>query len=648
MCGIIGTFGRIGSPYLLTNEDLNRIKHRGPDGRGIYNDDQVSLGHVRLSIIDLSNDGSQPMNYRNRYWITYNGEIYNYIELRDELQKLGFQFSTKSDTEVLLAAYAHWGEDCLLRINGMFAFAIWDTADKVLFLARDRFGEKPIIFCRSKDSFVFASEFKALVPMLTTEPKINLEAVDMFLHFQFVPEPFTLINGVKKIPAGHFLKLSRSNWDAEPVAYWSIDQESPTTVVKKLANRNEEIKDHLESAVKYCLRSDVKVGIALSGGIDSGAIASIASKTSNIPLHAFTIGYPGRPPYDERNQALELAKQLGIVVHEVELTEEKFVKFFPEFISILDEPIADIAAFAHYAVPKAAHDNGFKVLLTGIGGDEIFWGYGWVARLAILNQEKLKWYYNKPSALIEKNSLLHKVLIRIAKSHKTPSKIQYFASILSDLCSMGPIPADQMYFYEMIPDYLYAKGVAKKIYQKDMLHISKENFFSPFRVGIKSKKETPVAVMKILLNTWLVSNCLNLGDRVSMALGVESRLPFLDAKLAEAVTKFRENIEDHRLLPKAWLREALIGTLPEEVLNRPKRGFQPPVIDWLLGIVNQYYDVLPNGFLNSAGIINLNEVEELYKQRNTKVWAPLFYLYKLIMLELWCSRYIKRDFSQSL
>jgi asparagine synthase (glutamine-hydrolysing) len=270
----------------------------------------------------------------------------------------------------------------------MFAFAIYDNEGKELFLARDRCGEKPLFYSIAGDSFYFASELKALIPILPFTPELDPAIVDMYLHYQYVPEPHTLLKSIHKLPAAHFMTISRGNWTAEPVRYWDIEKISTAeSLPAGSAGIEECIRDSLEDAVKMTLRSDVPVGVALSGGIDSGAIAALAQKNYPEPMHAFCVGYPGTPPYDERDQARKLADSLGMIVHEVELPVDSFVSFFPELVKIMDEPIADIAAFGHFSVPKAAAENGIKVLLAGIGGDEIFWGYPWVADAAVINQK---------------------------------------------------------------------------------------------------------------------------------------------------------------------------------------------------------------------------------------------------------------------
>ena len=642
MCGIVGCVyvkPEMRSP--LSQEVMTRLAHRGPDGSGHYEDRYVQLGHTRLSIIDLSDAGHQPMLSRDsRYVVTYNGEIYNYLELRAELEASGQLFFTNSDTEVLIAAYHVWGAGCVERFRGMFAFVIWDTEKKVVFLARDRCGEKPLFYQRLADRLIFASEIKALLPLLPNRPALNVEVIDMYLHYQYVPEPHTLLQGVHKLAAGHTLTISEQDWLAEPKQYWCVE----TTAHNSSASIDSAqilptILESLEDAVKMTLRSDVPVGIALSGGIDSGAIAALAQKNYSEPMHAFCVGYPGRPPYDERAQARALAESLGMIVHEVELPVDSFVDFFPELVSIMDEPIADPAAFGHYSVPRAASEQGVKVLLSGIGGDEIFWGYPYTTQAVQLNQmisdhRSLEWlgqWLGSESAQL--------FLTKVAHYPRAHPELRRWANILQKIADPRN-PADQLIYYMLHPDFAEPFEMKAEVYGAAMRSLVPESLFSPTKIGPRSKEKIPAAVIHMLFDTWLASNCLSLGDRVSMAVGVETRMPFLDVNLIENVMALRSQYPDHSLGSKTWLRTALKGTLPDEVLSRPKAGFQPPLHAWLSGVVEKYGDSLREGQLVHDGILAAGKIDHLIKKIAKKNWSGLFFTYKLVLLEQWYQRVV--------
>lgn len=637
MCGIIGIFHRQrGQRSALSTQHVRKLAHRGPDGSGVYNSTHIQLGHTRLAIIDLTEGGHQPMAYGDgRYVVTYNGEIYNYVELRTELEAKGERFTSSSDTEVLLAAYKVWGRECVNRFRGMFAFALWDEHAKILFLARDRCGEKPLFCHRDGDCFSFASELKGLLPLLAHRPALDPAVVDMYLHYQYVPEPYTLLRGVHKLPAAHTLVLSPDDWHAEPVRYWSIEDAPdisglPTDTDGILRC----IRDGVEEAVKLTLRSDVPVGVALSGGIDSGAIAALAQKHCSEPMHAFSVGYPGRPSYDEREKARHLAEQLGVIIHEVELPVDHFVDFFPRLVRIMDEPIADPAAFGHYSVPKAAADMGIKVLLTGIGGDELFWGYPWVSRAAVVNDTIAKAPLLAAAAPLLASANVQRLLRRTTNSPHAPAALRHWAGLL---CEMGDryTPKGQLRFYTAAPDFNDARRIKDSVYGPAMQALAADNPFRPTDIGSRSRTQIPAAVIRLLFDTWLVSNSLSLGDRVSMAVGVESRLPFLDSQLIELVMALRRRNPDHRLGQKAWLRAALKGVLPDEVLTRPKAGFQPPVWEWLSGVVARYGNSLRNGSLIKAGILADGKPDYVLQQMTQHGWPGLFFAYKLVLLEMW-------------
>lgn len=634
MCGILGIVHQHSdfSPR-LTKSDVMRLHHRGSDGYGIFDDAHVSLGHARLSILDLSERGTQPMSSPDRrYTVTYNGELYNFIEIRNDLRTAGHTFMSESDTEVLLAAYLMWGEDCLKHFRGMFAFAIWDRVEGKLFMARDRCGEKPFFYWMDGETFIFASELKALLPLLPVRPRLDVSVVDMYLHYQYVPEPFTLLEGVHKLPAAHHMTLTLATWKAQPVSYWDIDQ-----IQEREGDPVSLIRKELDRAVQLTLRSDVPVGVALSGGIDSGAIAALAAHHYPVPMHAFSVGYPGRPPYDEREEARELAKKLGMIFHEVEIPVDSFVDFFPRLVEIMDEPIADPAAFGHFAVPRAAADLGIKVLLTGIGGDEVFWGYEWVRNAASLNQEAMRagWVTQLREGCLD-HCMPAVLRMRLANSRKLPGALRHLFVSFQD--TRGRTPHDQLLFLGNIPDFSDAFCLKRLCYGEAMHVIEDTNAFIPTQGLPEHAEDVPSAVLRLLFKTWLVSNCLNLGDRVSMAVGVESRLPFLDKNLIELVMGLRRTKPDHALPHKAWLRQALKGILPDEILDRPKRGFQPPVHAWLGGVIACYGERLRGGRLVRSGILDAEAVDSLLQVWPGKGWAYLFFAYKLVLLECWCER----------
>ena len=646
MCGILGRIHQQAQTAWtdLPAESLATLAHRGPDGTGVLSNAHIQFGHTRLSIIDLTSAGHQPMTYaQGRFTVSYNGKIYNYLELRDSLEALGETFVSHSDTEVLLAAYKVWGASCVQRFIGPFAFVIWDQDTRQAFLARDRCGEKPLFYCFDQTTLVFASELKGLIPLLSTRPALNPSAVDMYLHYQYVPEPLTLLQGVQKLAAGHTLTLSVDQWQATPVSYWSVEQASqqvaPLAAKMQQADILSAIREGVEDAVKLTLRADVPVGIALSGGIDSGSIAALAQKNYPEPMHAFCVGYPGRPHYDERQQARTLAESLGMIVHEVELPVDGFVDFFPALVQVMDEPIADPAAFGHYSVPRAAADQGIKVLLSGVGGDELFWGYPYVTQAVQLNQLALTHPLLPSIATWLTTPSAQTFLTKVAHYPHAHPSVKRWADILQKLSDPHQ-PKNQLFYYLLHPEFAGAYAFKQRLYGPAMAGLATENAFLPTAIGKRTCEQVPAAVIRLLFETWLTSNCLSLGDRVSMGVGVETRMPFLDAKLIGLVMALRAQSPDHNLGQKAWLRQALQGVLPAEVLARPKAGFQPPVQEWLSGVVTRYADALVGGQLQQAGILAADRIDYVCHDLAQQGYTGLFLAYKLVLLELWYQKVV--------
>ena len=642
MCGILGRVNaQVADWPLLPDDVVATLAHRGPDDRGTYSNKRIQFGHTRLSIIDLSAAGHQPMlSQDDNFVISFNGEIYNYVELRDELVLLGVVFQGNSDTEVLLASYQQWGRECVQRLRGPFAFAIWDENAQIAFLARDRCGEKPLFYRLTDKHLSFASELKGLLPLVDEIPSLNPSAVDMYLHYQYVPEPFTLLEGIHKLAAGYTIELSVCKWTHEVRRYWSVEQQQPAVP----ANISEvdilsQIRGGLEDAVKMTLRADVPVGIALSGGVDSGAIAVLAQQNYPEPMHAFCVGYPGRPPYDERAQAKELADSLGMIVHEVELPVDSFVDFFPQLVQIMDEPIADPAAFGHYAVPRAAADQGIKVLLSGVGGDEIFWGYPYVTQAVLLNQFVEKRPSLATIATWFKSPAAQNFLLKVAHYPHAHPVIRRCADTLQKLGDPRH-PVDQLHYYQLHPEFFGAFDFKSTVYGPAMDALSSTNIFRPTAIGPRDYEQIPAAIIGLLFDTWLTSNCLSLGDRVSMAVGVETRMPFLDFPLIELVMALRLQHPDHALGQKAWLRAALKGVVPDAVLARPKAGFQPPVQEWLSGVVTKYACAIKGGHLETSGILNKKQIEFICHELPKKGHTGLFMAYKLVLLELWYQKVV--------
>ena len=615
MCGISGVVSETISnkEKKLVLDATQILKHRGPDFAQVKNGENFSFGHSRLSIIDLSARANQPMSDKQELvQVVFNGEIYNYLELRGYLVSLGYHFETDSDTEVIIAGYKVWGISFVTKLRGMYAIALWDEALKKLFLIRDVFGERPLFYHHQGKTIKFSSEIKSLLTMDVGKKQINFESVDLYLHYQFIPEPHTLIQGILKVLPSNYLEFNPLDGEVKIIRYCDPFAGDPSEVVLQEEDYVEELKKRLQVAVKRTLVADVPIAIALSGGIDSSAIAALAAEQGE-KVTAFSVGYPGTPPYDERSQARQLAFDLNLEMHEIEIPVETFVSNLPKLIRILDEPIADPAAFAHYIVPQFAHELGFKVILSGIGGDEFFWGYSWLSKTVSINKEKL----NKKRGLI-----------RDFRKNRNSKFLT---------------PDSFLYFYEEVADFKSLFKYKNLIYGANMVKIDKNNVFSIIGPKQFEAEKVPMDVIRALCSTWLTGNCLALADRVGMANSVETRMPFLDYDLVRLVISNQQRHPSYHLKSKYYLKQSLQQILNEEILNRPKAGFRPPVSQWLEGAINEYLYLLDNGYLTRLEILSTNGLDFLKSEYKTRNWEVVFLLYKLILLELWFREFLESE-----
>ncbi|HEV7589880.1 MAG TPA: asparagine synthase (glutamine-hydrolyzing) [Longimicrobium sp.] len=651
MCGIAGILTRAPGGAGARGEArlgaaMDRLRHRGPDDAGRCAAGGVLLGHRRLSILDLSSAGHQPMaSADGRLTITFNGEIYNYLELRVELAERGRRFHTGTDTEVLLAAYQEWGPACLHRLRGMFAFGLWDHAAGRLFLARDRLGEKPLYWWRDGARIAFASEIRALLELVPTRPALLPDAVDQFLHYQYVIEPGTLLEGVRKLPAGHVLDVGGERWDAEPEPWWEIERVPPLQ-----GDPVALLKEAVERAVELTLRSDAPVGVALSGGLDSGVIAAIAAR-KRANLAAFTVGYPGSRDFDERAQARALAGLLGIPWHGAELSTGDFAAFFPTLVASQDEPVADVAAYGHYAVARLAAEHGVKVLLTGIGGDELFFGYGWVREALRLSRLKLaageRGAFGRLAAAAMRG-VVRGPLFHVVANRRLPAGWRSAVDHFLDPGKLDLAHPDEWVFYQLDYHWKPAERFSAQVYSDAFQRRRTPRGAYAFMRGLGAAAEPQVAITRLLFDSWLVSNCLALGDRVSMASSVEARIPLLDARLVETVVGlWRGGRTDDAAGHKLWLGAVARDWLPAEVLERPKRGFITPTAEWIAAVDARYRPQLLDGVLVQTGVLDGDRLRRWLSRAPAGLHRD-FFQYKLTVLELWCRVVLHGDDPASL
>lgn len=583
MCGIVGEIS-LSDKAVSTNrvtDMLMAIKHRGPDGQGVYSDKKVSLGMVRLAIIDVAT-GDQPLfNEDKSIVIVGNGEIYNYKELNKKLKK--HKFKTGSDIETIVHLYEQRGINFLNELRGMFAFILYDKKKDLVVIARDRAGEKPVYLTHIDKTLYISSELKAIMTLPGVDKQLDISSIDNFFHFYFIPEPKTIFKHVKKLEKGHALIIDLKANTTTDYKYYDPLLDSFSADPSKLINET------LDDSCKLTLRSDVPVGLSLSGGIDSGAILSLAAPAYKDTLKAFSVGYENRPPTDERKIAKELADKYKVEFFDIELKSSDFVKDFPQLIYDSDDPIADIASFSIYSVSKSARENNIKVLLGGLGGDELFFGYRWVSeaiKKSINNLEKIKdghplFFYDQISPYTQAEKFITPGYGPLLKGEIRGASIRYMES--SD---------------------------------------------------VKDDNQVILSSLRLLRDLWLTSNCVALSDRLSMANSVELRSPFLDHKLLELSLSSDKNLYSFEQNEKYYLKKAMRGILPKAVLDREKRGFTPPVGEWLRLVIDKYVHLLNVGFLSEQGIIDTQKLSFI-----TYTWKaiPMFWypIYQLILLEIY-------------
>jgi len=633
MCGITGIVSRERlSPNHL--EPLARMvdamAHRGPDGAGRFVDSHVALAMRQLSIIDPKTSWQPLYNEDDSLVLIANGEIYNYIELRDRLVALGHRFRTRGDCETILHLYEEHGPDCVHHLRGMFAFALWDARRQRLLLARDRMGEKPLYLHERDGEIVFGSELKTLLRSGRVPFALNPSAVDLYFHYQYVPEPLTPIRGVRKLPPAHRLIVSLAPWSVKEECYWRME-DAPAIDGDPAAV----IRAELETISEIVIRSDVPVGVALSGGLDSSAIAALAARKYPGTMHAFSVGYSDHHRSDERKYARRLAAHLGMPFHDIEIDTPAMVEAFPSLVSWQDDPIADIAGYGYYSLAQEARKAGVPVLLQGHGADELFWGYPWVieaarqscrkARLGRARIRDIPQYFrvSAPRFWSRRGQLDWALSLSGLRS----SWVAFQRDCLS--------PRERLVFYELAPDFHAASKTMRRLYESRFQESLDHQ--SPFDAFTFPTPWPPIEILmtRLICQTYLLENGLAQCDRLSMASSVELRLPLVDYRLVEIVIGLRKARSDLKLRPKAWLREAVRDVVPGWVLDRPKWGFHPPVRRWHRALFERYGTRLRDGLLVELGVLEPKAARQLAEGRfPLEAIAPLSF--KALVLELWC------------
>jgi asparagine synthase (glutamine-hydrolysing) len=627
MCGICGQFrfqrDSIVSPALV-REMADTIRHRGPDDEGFYIADQIGLGFRRLSIIDLAG-GHQPLsNEDGTVWIVFNGEIYNYRSLRDDLIGKGHVFKTKSDTEVIVHLYEEYGIDCVQRLRGMFGFAIWDARQRQLFLARDRVGIKPLYYYLAKDFLAFGSELKSILADPAVPREVDPTLVDRFLTHYYLPGGQTLLRNLFKLEPGHIL-VAR---DGNPVVrrYWDL-QFSETR--RSLRDLESQLLELLDDTVQLHMISDVPVGFLLSGGVDSTAMLSLAARKTDKPISTFTIGFSGENVVDERPYARLAAERFGAVHHELSISSSEFATFLPAYVWHMEEPVCEPPAIALYYISKLAREY-VKVLISGEGGDEAFAGYE--------NYRNIFWFEHLKAAVgplrkpagaamtLLGRMLDSRVLLKYGPRMGTRFEDYYLSRTSSP--------------FEFLPKErfnLYSTAMAEAVDPERSLSVTRRYMSGADGYSTLNK------MLYVDTNTWLPDELLVKADKMTMANSVELRVPLLDHEVLEFAAGMPRSAKVRRLTMKYAAKRALKGHVPQEILARRKAGFPVPYRAWLRkelrGWVSQI--VLDRKSL-SRGYFQSNAIEKvLNSNRNGADFSKE--VFSLVVLELWHRAFVDRS-----
>lgn len=631
MCGIFGVAGSNLSKFNL-DRCVSLLKHRGPDdSHSVCLDESIFLGHTRLAVIDLSKNGRQPMESGNKKcWIVYNGEIYNHLELRKELENTGYMFKSKTDTEVILGLYETYGEKCLEKLNGMFAVAIYDKEKQKLFLARDRLGIKPLYYSFINGTFVFASEIKAILESNLIRKEINWQAIYDYFTFLFVPYPDTAFKHIKQLSPAHTLAVNLKSNDLQIDSYWNPYNESENDFTQADYNAlKERLSFLIEDSVKNQLISDVPLGLFLSGGIDSSILAAIASKHLSKPLKTYTVRFDDieMPFFDESKQALNTSQFLSTDHTELQV-QGSSVEEIIGLIGCFDQPFANPTFYLSYLLSKLTKDH-VTVALSGAGGDELFGGY---PRYKALQYSKILQFTPKLF-----NPYFFKLagLIKEDYNNPLPRRLKLFLrGIGEDLPSQ----------YTKWTYFLSDDEKEQLLHSDFMAKITSKNSTAVIERYLNEAKngEYINKIEYIDLHTFLIDNVLEYTDKTSMAVGLEARVPYLDHRIVEFSLQIPSKYKIKGSDTKVILKDIFKDMLPDELFNLPKKGFNPPISHWIEKHFNFYFEkILTSSYIEKQGIFNHDYISTLRKQHKSRVKDNGMELFSIIMFDSWYKKYIE-------
>jgi asparagine synthase (glutamine-hydrolysing) len=632
MCGIIGgvkshskatSFSRGQFDALMDTMD-----YRGPDARDIWQHDTqpVILGHLRLSILDPRPEGTQPMHLdtaNGRLSIVFNGEVYNFLEIREELKTLGYTFNTDTDTEVILAAYAAWGTECLTRFNGMYAIAIYNDKTLQTFLARDRVGIKPVYYAEVEEGVVFASEVKAIKSLVPGATQVSPDLIHHYMKYGYIPGTDTLNKGIKRLLPGHYAMIE-PNGSINIHRYWSLhfpikgDEEPEKDLAAYVAEGNALFNDSLDLR----LRADVPVGVFLSGGLDSSAVVGALAQKLDRPIKTFSVRYDFSEfgeQYDESQYAEQIAKKFGTEHKTITMTPEDFEAYIPTFVATMDEPVTEAAALSLHFVSELAKED-VTVVLSGEGSDELFAGYD---------------LYRYMRTLETCRKMVTPVGTRVAKA--VAQALFPVGNKLRKYIELADLPFEQRYRGISV----YEQGHAEKLYSEPMLNaLDQAPLHEGFAQALMDKSAGADILNRMLhfdTHTWLVDDLLTKADRMSMGSSLELRVPFLDYRMVEFAARLPTKYKIHKKEGKFILKEMMKDILPDNIIHREKRGFPTPLKMMFMGPLKAYTErtLYDNDNLHIGEFFNHDYIRTLCDEH----WADKAdhhrLLWQLIVLEEW-------------
>ena len=629
MCGITGWIKLDKNDATPNSEAVvhsmcEQIVHRGPDSEGIWTDERVALGMRRLSIIDLKT-GDQPVFSEDRSIIAMqNGELYNYREVRSDLEKRRHHFTTQTDTEIIPHLYEEYGDAFVEHLNGMFAIALWDSNKNRLLLARDRFGEKPLYYGIFDGKLIYASEPKSILAHPSVEAELDLNALRHYLSFDYVPAPMSIYKGISKLPAAHVLIVE--NGEVRTRRYWNLDFHKNGNIpsIEKAAS---DLRDLLSDAVRMRLVSDVPLGILLSGGIDSSTVAAFATQHASERVKTFSIGFE-EDSFDESKYARLVAKHLGTEHHEDRLSAARAGDLVSEIGNWLDEPLSDGSLIPTYLLARFVRQN-VTVALGGDGGDELFAGYP-----MYVAHKTAAIYGAVPSFL--RNGLIEPIVNALPVSTNNMS-FDYKAKRFVRASHLDPVARHHTWFGS------FSIEQQRQLLTNNILNSTDGDIYRGARemLGLIDSDNVIERMQFLDVNFYMAEDILTKVDRAAMAVSLETRAPFLDPRIGQFAASIPVDYKLRGRKGKYILKQAVKDLLPREILSRPKKGFGIPIAEWLKGRLNPLlHDMLAPNRLRDQGLFNSDYVQRLISEHESNKASHHKEVWTLLVFQLWYDKFI--------